>query len=416
MIIEGRAYIRGNLQDCCIGIEDGKIKEIKRSLKGDERLRFGGIILPAGIDVHVHFREPGMTKKEDFLSGTSAAACGGITCVMDMPNTKPPATTPARIESKLELVEKKAMIDFGLYAGLTEDSDVRGLAKVVTAFKIYLAPSTGGLAVGDFNRFLALREDLSVAGKFTSIHCEDPEQIRRMETRRLEDHEASRPDIAEVGGIEMAKRLTDVNRVHIAHVSSERGLESLARSKFTSEVTPHHLFLNLNSELGTMAKVNPPLRFKRDQNALWSAFVNGRIDLASSDHAPHTLEEKEQDFETAPAGIPGVETTIPLLLDRVASNSLPLSRFVNAVCEKPAELLSLNKGRIEVGYDADLIVVDLKNVKKIRADNLHSRCGWTPYEGMKGIFPSATFLRGERIVEDESVSAKPSGAYIGAKH
>jgi dihydroorotase len=416
MIIEGRAYVRGSLQDCCLGIEDGKIKEIRRSLKGDERFRFGGIILPAGIDIHVHFREPGMTKKEDFLSGTSAAACGGITCVLDMPNTSPPATTPARIESKLELIEKKAMIDFGLYAALAEDCDVMGLAKAATAFKIYLAQSTGGLAVGDFSRFLELKEDLSKAGKFTSIHCEDPQHISKIEKKRLEDHEASRPDTAEIGGIEMAKRLAGVQRIHIAHISSERGLESLADSGFTSEVTPHHLFLNVNSELGTMAKVNPPLRFKHDQNALWSAFVSGRIDLVSSDHAPHTLEEKEQDFDAAPAGMPGVETMIPLLLDRVRGKSLPLDRFVNAVCEKPAELLSLNKGRIEVGYDADLIVVDLKEARKIRADDLHSKCGWTPYEGMNGVFPSATFLRGERIVEDGDVMAKPLGAYIGAKH
>jgi dihydroorotase len=176
------------------------------------------------------------------------------------------------------------------------------------------------------------------------------------------------------------------------------------------------LFLNMNSELGTMAKVNPPLRFKHDQNALWSAFMSGRIDLVSSDHAPHTLEEKEQDFETAPAGMPGVETMIPLLLDRVRGNSLPLSRFVGAVCEKPAELLSLNKGRIEVGYDADLIVVDLKEVRKIRADDLHSKCGWTPYEGMNGVFPSATFLRGKRIVEEGTIATRPSGTYIGAKH
>jgi dihydroorotase len=415
MIIEGRAYIRGSLQDCCIGIEDGKIREIKRSLTG-ERFRFGGIILPAGIDIHVHFREPGMTKKEDFLSGTSAAACGGITCVLDMPNTDPPATTPARIESKQELIEKKAMIDFGLYAALTEDSDVIGLAQAATAFKIYLAPSTGGLAVGDFNRFLELKDDLSETGKFTSVHCEDPQHIRKTEKRRLEDHEASRPDTAEIGGIDMAKRLTEVQRVHIAHVSSERGVESLARSGFTSEVTPHHLLLNVNSELGTMAKVNPPLRFKHDQNALWSAFVSGRIDLVSSDHAPHTLEEKEQDFENAPAGMPGVETMIPLLLDRVRSNSLPLSRVVNAVCERPAELLHLNKGRIEVGYDADLTVVDLKEVRRIRADDLHYKCGWTPYEGMNGVFPTATFLRGEQIVEDGNISTRPFGTYIGAKH
>ncbi|MFQ6127483.1 MAG: dihydroorotase [Thermoplasmata archaeon] len=415
-VIEGRAYVSGSLQDCCIGIENGKISEIKRILKGDEKFRFGGIILPTGIDLHVHFREPGMTEKEDFLSGTTAAACGGITCVLDMPNTIPPATTPTRIREKVESIGKKAMVDFGLYAGLTEDSDIEGLAEVATAFKIYFAPSTGGLAIENFNGFLELKKDLSRAKKFISVHCEDPAQISNIEEKTLEDHLASRPVSAEVSGIEKARRLTGIQRIHIAHLSSEKGLESLSGTDFTSEVTPHHLFLNVNCNMGTLAKVNPPLRYKHDQNALWSAFANGGIDLVASDHAPHTLDEKEQDFYSAPAGVPGVETMIPLLLERVRLKSLSLDRFVDAVCEKPADLLSLNKGKIDIGYDADIMVVDLRKPRKIRQDDLHSKCGWTPFEGMKGVFPSATFLHGERIVEEGEVIVNPSGAFLGPKH
>ncbi|MCJ2555820.1 MAG: dihydroorotase [Candidatus Thermoplasmatota archaeon] len=415
MIIEGRAYVRGSLQDCCIGVENGRIAEIKRTLKGDEKLRFGGIILPAGIDLHVHFREPGLTRKEDFLSGTTAAACGGITCAFDMPNTLPPATTPERMEEKVAAVERRAFVDFGLYAGLTEESDIDGLAETATAFKIYLTVSEGDLAVGDFSKLLGLKEELSAAGKFISVHCEDPGHIRDGEAKRLEDHLASRPDSAEVGGIEMAERLKGL-RVHVAHLSSERGLTSLAGTGFTSEVTPHHLFLNVNCDLGAFAKVNPPLRHKHDQNALWQAFTDGGIDVVSSDHAPHTVDEKEAGFDSAPAGMPGVETTIPLLLERVRLGSLPLERFVNVVCERPAEMLSLKKGRIEVGYDADMIAVDLKRPRRIRADDLHSKCGWTPFEGMSGVFPQATIFRGEQIVRDGAVIGKPSGRYVGAKH
>ncbi len=415
MIIEGRAYVRGSLQDCCIGVENGRIAEIKRTLKGDEKLRFGGIILPAGIDLHVHFREPGLTRKEDFLSGTTAAACGGITCAFDMPNTLPPATTPERMEEKVAAVERKAFVDFGLYAGLTEESDIDGLAETATAFKMYLTASEGDLAVGDFSKLLGLREELSAAGKFISVHCEDPGHIRDREAKRLEDHLASRPDSAEVGGIEMAKRLKGL-RVHVAHLSSERGLTSLAGTGFTSEVAPHHLFLNVNCDLGAFAKVNPPLRHKHDQNALWQAFTDGRIDVVASDHAPHTMDEKEASFDSAPAGMPGVETTIPLLLERVRRGSLPLERFVNTVCERPAEMLSLKKGRIEVGYDADMIAVDLKRPRRIRADDLHSKCGWTPFEGMSGVFPQTTIFRGEQIVRDGTAIGKPSGRYVGAKH
>lgn len=415
MIIEGRAYVRGSLQDCCIGVENGRITEIKRTLNGDESLRLGGIILPASIDLHVHFREPGLTRKEDFLSGTVAAACGGVTCAFDMPNTLPPATTPKRIEEKIAAVERKAFVDFGLYAGLTEESDIDGLAETATAFKVYLAVSEGDLAVGDFSKLLGRKEELSAAGKFISVHCEDPGHIRDGEAKRLEGHLASRPDSAEVGGIEMAERLKGL-RVHVAHLSSERGLRSLAGTGFTSEVTPHHLFLNVNCDLGAFAKVNPPLRHKHDQNALWKAFTDGRIDVVASDHAPHTVDEKEAGFDSAPAGMPGVETTIPLLLERVRLGSLPLERFVNAVCERPAEMLSLKKGKIEVGYDADMIAVDLKRPRRIRADDLHSKCGWTPFEGMSGVFPQTTIFRGEQIVRDGTVIGKPSGRYVGAKH
>ncbi|MCJ2562919.1 MAG: dihydroorotase [Candidatus Thermoplasmatota archaeon] len=415
MIIEGRAYVRGSLQDCCISVENGRITEIKRTLKGDEKLRFGGIILPAGIDLHVHFREPGLTRKEDFLSGTTAAACGGITCAFDMPNTLPPATTPERMEEKVAAVERKAFVDFGLYAGLTEESDLGGLAETATAFKMYMAASEGDLAVGDFSKLLGLKEELSAAGKFISIHCEDPGHIRAGKAKRLEDHLASRPDSAEVGGIEMAEQLKGL-RIHVAHISSERGLTSLAGTGFTSEVTPHHLFLNVNCDLGAFAKVNPPLRHKHDQNALWQAFVDGRIDIVASDHAPHTADEKEAGFDSAPAGMPGVETTIPLLLERVRRGNLPLERFVNTICERPAEMLSLKKGRIEVGYDADMIAVDLKRPRRIRADDLHSKCGWTPFEGMSGVFPQTTIFRGEQIVRDGTVIGKPSGRYVGAKH
>jgi dihydroorotase len=415
MIIEGRAYVRGSLQDCCIRVENGKIAEIKRTLAGDDRLRFPGILLPAGLDLHVHFREPGMTRKEDFSTGTRAAACGGISCVLDMPNNDPPTTTPARVGEKIEAAEGKAFVDFGLYAGLTETSDVGALAETATGLKAYLAISTGGLAV-DLDKLMELGGELSVAKKFLSVHCEDPERLVDINEKRLEDHLSSRPDGAEVGGIEMAKRLAGVPRVHVAHVSSEKGLAALAGSGFTSEVTPHHLMLNVNCGLGSLAKVNPPVRTKHDQNALWSAFAEGSIDIVASDHAPHTLDEKEQDFNTAPAGMPGVETMVPLLLDRVRKQSIPLERFVRAACERPAELLNLEKGRIEVGYDADLIAVDLKTPRRIRGDDLHSKCGWTPYEGMDGVFPSATLLRGVRVAEDGEIVSKPSGRYVGANH
>jgi dihydroorotase len=188
-------------------------------------------------------------------------------------------------------------------------------------------------------------------------------------------------------------------KVHICHVSSAEGAALVSKSSFTSEVTPHHLFFNIGADLGAKGKVNPPLRQEKDQDALWNALKSGAIDIMASDHAPHTLEEKEV-FENAPSGMPGVETMLPLMLWRVKHNRFDLSRLVNAISERPAEIFGLKKGKIKAGYDADLIMVDMRKETEISEDELHSKCGWSAYDGLSVVFPKYTYLRGEIVIED----------------
>lgn len=412
-VIEGRAFVRGEVGEWCIGIEGGKIVKLKKSLKSEDSYDFdGNLILPAGIDVHVHFRDPGSTYKEDFWTGTLSAACGGISCVMDMPNTLPPVTTVERVQEKLEQIQGRANVDFGLYAALTEESDFLSLRKVCDGFKCYLAPTTNVPKVSDLE---SLPKGLGRGRGFFVFHCEDPSLFIDLPERRLEDHAAARPSACEASSITKLRRVFGGRRIHIAHISSIEGLRSLEGSGFSSEVTPHHLFLNASCKLGPLGKVNPPLRRKSDQNGLWRGLLSGMIDIVASDHAPHTIEEKEEAFQTAPSGVPGVETMLPLLLYRVRMKQLSLERFVEITSTRPAELLSLNKGKIEIGYEADLIAVDIRKVEKIRADNLHSKCDWTPFEGWKGIFPLANFVRGMLVMMDGEIEEAGKGRHLVQK-
>jgi dihydroorotase len=403
IVIEGNAAIGGEIVKCCIGVEDGRIKTIKKILKGDKHLDFGDkLILPAGIDSHVHFRDPGMTHKEDFETGTASAAYGGISCVLDMPNTNPPATNISILEEKARIANIKAHVDFGLYAGVSLNSSIEELANKAIAYKIYMASTTGEMQIDDYSKLKGIFEQIKRTYKPVCIHCEDEALINRTsKPRSLHDHFKSRPNKCESSGIETIQKIgkgTGPN-THICHLSTSEGVKLLENSNLTSEVTPHHLLLNAQSDIGALGKVNPPLRKSEDQEVLWKALFDGRIDILASDHAPHTLEEKEI-FEKAPSGIPGVETMFPLMLSFVKHDRFGLNRLLNAMCERPAEIFHLNKGKLAEGYDADIIVVDMRKECEIEGEKLHSKAGWTPYEGFSAVFPRYTFIRGECVIED----------------
>lgn len=415
VVIEGNAYVNGQLIKCAIGIEDGKISEIKKILKGDKKYDFGDkLVLPAGIDAHVHMREPGAMDKEDFDSGTACAAYGGISCILDMPNNKPATTSHHYILDKARIAGHKAYVDFGFYGGVTKDAQIGEMAKAATAFKMYLSTTTGDLLFDDWNALPEIFKAIGDTGKSVAIHCEDESLIdKTAKPNSLEEHHKSRPNACEASAIEKVLALRNSDKVHISHVSTSEGVDLVRKAGVTSEVAPHHLFLNYKANLDARGKVNPPLRGLKDQEALWDAFSKGEIDIIASDHAPHTVEEKEK-FTEAPAGVPGVETMLPILLTKVKIGGLELSRFVSATSENPARIFGLPKGKLEVGRDADIIMVDMRKAKEIKSKKLHYKCGWTPYERFSAIFPRYTFVRGELVVEKgELVGDRGFGKFMG---
>ena len=424
LVIEGKAYVNGVFQSCCIGIKDGKIVEVKKILKGDKKLDFGNkLILPAGLDTHVHFRDPGMTYKEDFSTGSISAAFGGISCVFDMPNTIPQTTTLKELTDKISLASKKSFVDFGLYSGVTNDNikEIEALATKCSGFKIYLGSSTNTLNFDKKNLKDAL-QNISKTNKPVLFHAEDGELLlknKKVENNLL-DHLKFRPSICEVISINnILKEIKKLDlKIHICHISSIEGIEILKKrpKNITCGLTPHHALLSADKSkfLQTFYKVNPPIRSNFDKESLFNAAKNGIIDVIESDHAPHTKEEKEVFFDNAPSGMPGVETMFPLFLFLAKKQLISFSKIIYLICEKPSELLNVPKGLIKIGSDADLIVVDIKKETKIKSEDLHSKCRWSAFEDWRAIFPTDVFIRGENVIESNEIQVSQGfGKFVG---
>ena len=425
LTIEGKAYINGAFEKCCIGIERGKIASVKKILKGDEHLNFGNkLILPGGVDIHVHFRDPGFVHKEDFSSGSKSAAFGGITCVFDMPNTHPQTIDTKNLVEKIESAKKKSFVDFGIYAGITDNNieNINDLSKHCNGFKIYLGSTTNSLQLSEQKLQSAFKK-ISETQKPVLIHAENDECLRqyRITEKNLSDHLRSHPakceEISTKNILNLSQNTT--TKIHICHLSSCEGFEVLKTKSenISIGVTPHHLMFDIGKIRSnqTLYKVNPPLRINFDRETLLYGFKTGAIDILESDvkcGAP--LDMKDIEFDKAPSGIPGVETMFPLFLAEVKRNNLSFERLISLMCERPANLMKVPKGKIEVGRDADLIVVDLKEMSRIKAENLHSKCNWTPFEGMNAIFPTCVFVRGEKLIEEcEMLGRQGFGRFVG---
>ncbi len=414
--IEANLYLNGTIQKGCIGITNGKITQIKKIVHADDHLCFGKkLLLPSATDIHVHFRDPGYTYKEDFRTGSIAAAYGGVTCIFDMPNTLPATTTRDALQEKHKVSQKKSVIDYGLYAALTDTNieNTEALLPLADGFKIYMAETSQQLKVSDET----IQQALLHLKKFNAlllVHAEIASERNQEEdsSQTLHDHIRARPASNEETAI---RKLLQWNQqihsnIHICHLSSCEGLEVLQNPspEITVGVTPHHLLYEVDKITEHMQryKVNPPIRTALDRENLWYAMTHQRIDIIESDHAPHTLQEKEKEFSQAPSGVPGVETMYPLFLAEAQKNRISLSLVVDLLCTHPANRLGVSKGQLREGYDADFIVVDYKSIKQIRAEHLHSKCGWTPYEGKQAIFPSDVFLRGECVIENGELIGK----------
>lgn len=424
LTVEGKAFVNGSFNDSCIGIKNGKISKIKKILKGDKHIDFGNkLILPAGIDIHVHFRDPGLTHKEDFSTGSMAAAFGGMSCVFDMPNTIPHTTNIQALYDKINSAEKKSYTDFGIYVAVNDDniSDIKTLGNKCSGFKIYLGSTTNIIHFDKKNLKEALIK-ISKTKKIVLFHAEDELCLTNHKTQEnnITDHFLARPAQCEEYAIKdiLAASKNINTKIHVCHLSSCEGLEVLKnRTKNIScGVTPPHSLLSAedNFRHETLFKVNPPIRTRFDKEALFDNIKNDFINVLESDHAPHTLDEKNVDFNEAPSGLPSVETMYPMFLYFVKKEVLPIRRLVSLICEKPAELTSIPKGKIEVGRDADFIIVDLKEESKIKPENLHSKCGWSPFEGWPAIFPSHVFIRGEKLIEENEIQVSQGfGKFVG---
>ncbi|MDD1742992.1 MAG: dihydroorotase [Methanomassiliicoccales archaeon] len=415
LVIEGRAYYKGKLQSVNIGVDQGRIVAVKKMLRGERHLDFGDrIILPGAIDIHTHMREPGMTRKEDFASGTLSAAFGGVTCIFDMPNTKPPTILRQDFEEKMALASRKAWTDFGLFGGCSDSSNPARIAADVVGFKIFMSSTTGSVLLSEDSGIRRSLDQIRPFDKVVSVHAEDEHLITAGAELAPKDHDRNRTDRAEARAIDRLASLGAGNRINVCHVTSRLGIEALAKTSFSAEATPHHMLLDFNRSKTGYAKINPPLRRKEDREAVLQAFIDGKLPILASDHAPHTVEEKEQEFSSAPSGCPGVETSFPLMLALTKHEHLPLSRLIDAACARPAALFGLNKGSIEVGKDADLAVYDPREVVQVNARKLHSKCGWTLFDGFEAVFPQAVFLRGQLMIEEDTLVGERSGRDVGA--
>ena len=410
--------------ECSIGIENGKIVSItKMPPKSDEIIDVKGKpILPGLIDVHVHFRDPGFPEKETFKTGSEAAACGGFTTVMDMPNTNPPTNTKKTFLEKLEIAEKKSVVDFGLHAGVSDTREIKKIAELKpSSFKIYMDLIDDGYLLEIFTEIKGLPEDYLI-----SIHAEDRDTVKHCTDKmKLDNHRDpeiyadARPPIAEdiavLKATSLAKQLN--SSIHICHVSTKKSFNIIQNAKnenckVTSEITPHHLFLDTAylKKCGNFAKTNPPLRdieYKLGFDELKD------IDIIGTDHAPHTIPEKGKNVWEAPSGIPNLETTLPLLLTKVNKNKMGFEDIKRLLCKNPAKIFNLqNKGKIEVGMNADFVVVDMKKEGVINPENFKTKAKYSPFKGfkVKGM-PVITIVRGNVVAEEGEVFGN-KGKYI----
>lgn len=417
-IANGHILLNGKLEKKNIIIENGKITEISNSSMGERINADGKIILPGLIDIHVHLREPGMTYKEDFRTGTMAAAAGGVTTVFDMPNTKPATTTALLLEEKRQTAAEKAIVNYGLYMGATTENIMEiKKARNTAGVKLYMGSSTGNLLVTDAT---AIKNFLG-SGKTTIIHAEDEELMKKNSEKYKNEHSPTihakiRNDEVEANAVKNAisilKSASDVKRAHFTHTSTAKSIEILKEAKkkqpVSCDATPHHLFLTYEElkKQGNFAKMNPALRGKEDVEALWKGIENGVVDCIATDHAPHTIEEKEADYWEAPAGVPGLETMLPLLLDAANKKRITLEKVAELTSEKPAKLFGIqNKGKIAAGYDADLVITDMNKTKTVANEELFTKCGWSPFNGwkLKG-WPLITIVNGEIVYNEGEIT------------
>ena len=429
-ILNGKVYTENKLIKTSIGIKGNKIEKIGdvRQDECEEIIDFENkLILPGIIDTQVHFREPGLIHKEDIYHGTKSALLGGITTIFEMPNTSPATINNLELEKKVNIAKKSSWTNFSFFIGACKENiknlDILEKLEGCAGIKIFMGSSTGSLLVSE-DKDLELA--LKTCKRRVAIHSEDEIRLKnRFKTinklNGVLEHENWRdPESAIISTKKVIKYAKKYNtKAHILHISTKQEIDILKdKGEFiTVEVTPQHLTLfspDCYNKLGTKAQMNPPIRSIDHQNGLWNGIKNDIVDVIGSDHAPHTLEEKSNSWPNSPSGLPGVQTMLSLMLNHVNNKKIDLLKLVQLISTNPAKIYKIkNKGDIKIGFDADITIIDLKKELLIEDSLIQSKCGWTPFHGMKVTgCPVVTIINGKIKMQNGEIVGNPNGKIV----
>jgi len=437
VLTNAKAYLNEQIVDCSLAIEEGKIFKIGKETQmpnADQKTNLKNLlVLPGLIDEHVHLRDEGKAYKEDFQTGTAAAAAGGFTTVLDMPNNEPVTMSMETLRNRMRIAERKVLVNVGFYSEfpkkLAEAKDI--VSEGAVGFKLFMGCQIGGLNIDDDQALYDAFKEVAEVNVPLAVHAEDKELLTKNEGKLKQVRKSSvvafqeaHSETVELKAIERLLKIsaqTDV-RLHFCHVSTEEGLNAIIEAKksgrkVTCEVTPNHLLLSTADleHYGQLLIMAPPLRSKNHVEALWKGLEAGWIDALGSDHAPHALSEKSaSSVWNVKVGVPGLETTLPLILTLVKKNRLSLAQAVQLLGEKPAEIYGLNDcGRLEQGKNADLTVVDFNRKFKIDASKFKSKAKYSPYDGweVQGK-PVKTFVNGLLVFDEGEIVAKAGSGSI----
>ena len=433
VIKNGRVLVDGTFRNVDVAIQGNTIARIDEGLEGENMIDAKGMmVLPGAIDAHVHFRDPGNTHKEDFETGSRAAVFGGVTTVFEMPNTTPTTTDVEAWLKKKARASEVSYCNFGLFFGATPYNLEEALnAPANPGLKIFMGCSTGDLLVHK-------RDDLEhIFKNYPHRICVHAEQEERLEERKamFRDrtdtavHSEIRDPECAVLAVQMAGELAAEygRHLHVLHLSTREELDCIAQirasdkfqtsgAKITCEVCPHHLFFDTTDyeRLGNFVRMNPPLRSPANREAMWDALLSGEIDMVATDHAPHTVEEKERPYWNAPSGVPAVELVLPLMLNAAHQGRCTHEQVSSWLSEKPSAIYNIPKrGQLTAGFFADIVIVDPERSAEVKNENQHTKCGWSPWAGetITG-WPVTTIVNGAVVVSDGALVSEAGGVDV----
>ena len=437
VLTNASAYLNGQIVDCSIAIEEGKIFKIGKETQmpnADQKTNLKNLlVLPGLIDEHVHLRDEGKAYKEDFQTGTAAAATGGFTTVLDMPNNEPVTMSKETLRNRMAIAERKVLVNVGFYSEfpkkLAEAKDI--ISEGAIGFKLFMGCQIGGLNIDDDQDLENAFKEVAKLNVPVAVHAEDKalltkneeklKQAKKSNTAAFQDAHSETVELKAIERLLKISAQTDV-QLHFCHVSTEEGLNAIIETKKsgrkgTCEVTPNHLLLSTADfeHYGQLLIMAPPLRSKNHVEALWKGLEAGWIDALGSDHAPHASSEKSaSSVWNVKVGVPGLETTLPLILTLLKKNRLSLAQAVQLLAEKPAEIYGLNdRGLLKQGKNADLTVVDFNRKFKIEASKFKSKAKYSPYDGweVQGK-PLKTFVNGLLVFDEGEIVAKAGSGSI----